>query len=67
MKIYRTSASSEYCATCEYWGAVRQVRSSTVESEEWGIYSNRKSGYNGKERKYNGHCFRYVRWFTLGR
>jgi hypothetical protein len=67
MKIYKTPDYSKYCATCEYWGAMRQARSSYVESEEWGVCSNRRSSYYGKEKKYRDHCFRYERWVVLDR
>jgi hypothetical protein len=67
MKVYRTSASSKYCATCEYWGAMRQVRLSTVESDEWGICSNRRSSFYGKEIKYKDRCSKYMRWIVLER
>jgi hypothetical protein len=67
MKVYRTSASSKYCATCEYWGAMRQVRLSTVESEEWGVCSNRKILNYGKEKSYKDSCSRYERWIVLER
>jgi hypothetical protein len=46
---------------------MRQARSSYVESEEWGVCSNRRSSYYGKEKKYRDHCFRYERWVVLDR
>jgi hypothetical protein len=67
MKVYRTLYSSKKCATCEYWGAMRQVRVSIVESAEWGVCSNRRGSFYGREKSYRDSCSRYMRWIALER
>ncbi len=67
MKVYRTLYSLKKCATCEYWGAMRQVRGSSVESEEWGVCSNRRTLNYGREKSYRDSCSRYMRWIALER
>ncbi|MFZ8830672.1 MAG: hypothetical protein ACO2OY_00700 [Thermodesulfobacteriaceae bacterium] len=46
---------------------MRQVRGSIVESEEWGVCSNRRTLNYGREKSYKDSCSRYMRWIVLER
>lgn len=65
METYRVSSSRQCCATCEYWGALRLAYRYDVETEEWGICSNRKTSRYGQETKYRDSCSRYLKWIVL--
>ena len=67
MRSNRVSASSKYCATCEYWGAMRQARRSEVECEECGVCSNRRASYYGRKKRYKDSCSKYEKWIVLMR
>lgn len=65
MGVYKTYSNTKCCATCEFWGALRRIHGHYVESEEWGICSNRRSSYYKGDKRYKDRCSRYLRWIAL--
>jgi len=66
MRGNKVWVKTKCCATCEYWGAMRQAKGSDVLCEDWGICSNRRTLSNySKEKRYKDKCSKYKIWGVL--
>jgi hypothetical protein len=57
----------KYCATCEYWRGMRDVRSDSkyVNHEPKGQCTCPTSGYRGQEVSGSSSCSKWLKWGAL--
>jgi hypothetical protein len=69
---YSTTNVFKQCATCEYWGAAREVRNGyfrqtvEIEGDIYGQCRNGESLFNQQQQRAGSGCSRWVKWSAIG-